>query len=82
MHGDEREWGAKNLKKIKLWIVAVVTLSAWPVMAQPHQSSLDCAKVRAYVAQVGLVQARAVALASGMTASQQREAARCLERKI
>jgi len=82
MRGGEREWGVKNLNKNALWIVAVVSLAAWPAMAQPHHSSLDCAKVRAYVAQMGLAQARAVALASGMTASQQREAARCLERKI
>jgi hypothetical protein len=70
------------LKKNALSILAVVTLAACPAMAHPHHSSVDCAKVRAYVAQVGLQQARAVALAAGMTASQEREAARCLERKI
>jgi len=38
--------------------------------------------VRAYVGQVGVVQARAMALAAGMTPAQERRAAHCLEEKI
>ena len=40
---------------------------------------ITCDMVRAYVAQVGLVQARAMALSAGMTASDERRAKRCLE---
>jgi len=40
---------------------------------------ITCDAVRAYVAQVGLVQARAMALSAGMTASEERRAKRCLE---
>jgi hypothetical protein len=43
---------------------------------------ITCDMVRAYVAQVGLVQARAMALSAGMTASEERRAKRCLENKI
>jgi hypothetical protein len=39
---------------------------------------ITCEMVRAYVAQVGLVRARALALAHGMTASEERAARRCL----
>ncbi len=49
--------------------------------ASAHQRSshpLNCDIVRAYVAQVGLVQARALAMANGMTASQERRAKACL----
>lgn len=40
---------------------------------------ITCDMVRAYVAQVGLVQARAMAQSAGMTASEERRAIRCLE---
>jgi hypothetical protein len=39
---------------------------------------ISCETVRAYVAEVGLVQAREVARAHGMTAWQERLARRCL----
>ena len=42
-------------------------------------AGITCEMVRAYVAQVGLDQARAVAKAAGMTASQERRARHCLE---
>ncbi len=38
--------------------------------------------VRAYVAQVGLVQAKALAQSHGMTATQERQAIRCLDKKV
>jgi len=39
---------------------------------------ITCEMVRAYVAQMGVVQAKAIALAHGMTASQEQRARRCL----
>lgn len=47
-----------------------------PAASHAH---ITCEMVRAYVAQVGLVQARAMAVSAGMTASQERRAKRCLE---
>jgi hypothetical protein len=44
-------------------------------------SHINCETVRAYVAQVGLVQATTVARAAGMTAGQEWKARRCLARK-
>jgi hypothetical protein len=43
---------------------------------------ITCDMVRAYVAQVGLVQARAMALSAGMSAAEERRAKQCLENKI
>jgi hypothetical protein len=43
--------------------------------ARPH---ITCEMVRSYVAQVGLVQAKAMAEAAGMTAADERRARRCL----
>jgi len=39
---------------------------------------VTCDIVRAYVARVGITRARALAMAHGMTASQERAARRCL----
>jgi hypothetical protein len=41
-------------------------------------SQITCATVRAYVSQVGFVQAKAQARAAGLTAAQQRRATQCL----
>ena len=46
-----------------------------------ESSHINCETVRAYVAQVGLVQARTLARAAGMTAGQEWRARRCLARK-
>ncbi len=43
------------------------------------RAHITCAMVRAYVAQVGLVQARAMAQSAGMTAAEERRAKHCLE---
>jgi len=43
---------------------------------------ISCETVRAYVAQVGLAQAKALAQSAGMTEAEEREAAHCLEKKI
>jgi hypothetical protein len=64
-------------------------IAAWPASAashRPHQHADDgaarphitCEMVRSYVAQVGLVQAKAMAEAAGMTAADERRARRCL----
>jgi hypothetical protein len=50
--------------------------------AATAHSRMSCETVRAYVAQVGLAQAKAMAQAAGMTQSEEREAAQCLEKKI
>jgi hypothetical protein len=47
-----------------------------------QHSNVNCEMVRAYVAQNGLVQARAMAHAAGMTASEERKARGCLAKKI
>jgi len=68
----------------KLTIIAPFLLSAFvisaPALAQEQE--ITCEMVRAYVAQVGLVQARADAAAHGMTASQERRARACLEQNL
>jgi hypothetical protein len=57
---------------------AVALAIACPASAQAKTWRISCETVRAYVAEVGLVQAREVALAHGMTAWQERLARRCL----
>jgi hypothetical protein len=49
----------------------------------PQLSDVVCVEmVRAYVGQLGVMQARAMALAAGMTPAQERRAAHCLQEKI
>jgi hypothetical protein len=50
-----------------------------PASSHAH---ITCDMVRAYVAQVGLVQARAMAQSAGMTTSEERRAMRCLDNKV
>jgi hypothetical protein len=52
-----------------------------PANSEPASAHarITCEMVRAYVAQVGAVQARAMALSAGMTASDERRAIHCLE---
>jgi hypothetical protein len=45
----------------------------------PAHAGITCEMVRAYVAQVGVVQARAMALSAGMTAEEERRAKHCLQ---
>jgi hypothetical protein len=52
---------------------------AAPASAHAH---ITCDMVRAYVAQVGLAQAKAQAQSAGMTASEAQKAMRCLEKKV
>jgi hypothetical protein len=44
-------------------------------------SMITCETVRSYVRQLGLIQARAVARANGMTAAQEWRARQCLARR-
>jgi hypothetical protein len=60
------------MKTVLLILLFVATAS--PVSAN---SRITCETVRAYVNQVGFVQARAIARAAGMTAAQERRASRC-----
>jgi hypothetical protein len=79
--------------KIALFMIILVTTVS-PVSANPYRtyhnsdqtqwdesSHVDCGTVRAYVAQVGLAQARTLARAAGMTAGQEWRARRCLAKK-
>ena len=50
--------------------------------AAASHSRISCETVRAYVAQVGLAQAKALAQAAGMTETEERQARQCLEKKI
>ena len=80
------------MKKSALLILTFVTAGC-PATAHPHRgyqnsdsfgapSHINCEMVRAYVGQVGLIQAKAMARAAGMTAAQERRARRCLAKKI
>jgi hypothetical protein len=75
-------------------LIMIVVVTASPVLAnpyRPHQDSeptrwdqsshINCGMVRAYVAQVGLVQATALARAAGMTVGQEWRARRCLAKR-
>jgi len=46
--------------------------------ARESHSGITCEMVRAYVAQVGLVQAKAMAESAGITSSEKERARRCL----
>ena len=79
------------MKKTGL-LLSILLASSYPAMAKHHfhhgeraassHSRISCETVRAYVAQVGLEQAKAMAQAAGMTGSEERQAAQCLEKKI
>ena len=75
-------------------LMMIFVMTASPVLANSYRtyhdseraqwdesSHVDCGTVRAYVAQVGLVQARTMARAAGMTAGQEWRARRCLAKK-
>jgi hypothetical protein len=77
------------MKKTALLTLAFLVAS-YPAVAKHHfhrgqratssHSRISCEMVRAYVAQVGLAQAKAMAQAAGMTESEARTAAQCLEK--
>ena len=72
-------------------LMLILVASGSPLLANPYSvyqrsgrassgesSSINCETVRFYVGQMGLEQAKALARASGMTASQEWRARRCL----
>ncbi len=77
------------MKKTAL-LTLVLVAASYPALARHHfhhghgasssHSRISCETVRAYVAQVGLEQAKAMAQAAGMTQSEERAAAQCLEK--
>jgi hypothetical protein len=81
--------GAITMKKTAL-LTFVFVAASYPAVAKHHfhhgqratssHSRISCETVRAYVAQVGLAQAKAMAHAAGMTGSEERAAAQCLEK--
>lgn len=62
-----------------LLLSAIAVVAACPASAEAKHERISCETVRAFVAQVGVIQARMIALAHGMTASQERRARHCLE---
>lgn len=83
--------GTVAMKQILVGVVSVTVVFSNATNARSdsqianflrRQSHITCEMVRAYVKRLGLEQARAMALVAGMTADQERRAARCLERKI
>ena len=80
--------------KTALLMLIIFVAAGGPALAKPYHpyqnsgqaagsepSHISCDTVRAYVGQVGLVQAKAQARAAGMTASQEQRARRCLAKK-
>jgi len=65
-----------RMKTALLMLFFVATAS--PVLAN---SEITCETVRAYVRQVGFVQAKAQARAAGMTSTQERRASRCFAKR-
>jgi hypothetical protein len=63
-------------------VAGMVKMWCWGAITMKKTALLTYILVRAYVAQVGLAQAKAMAHAAGLTGSEEREAAQCLEKKI
>jgi hypothetical protein len=60
-------------------LMLIFLATAGPALADELQ--ISCETVRAYVTQVGLMQAKAQARAAGMTAQQERRARQCFVTK-
>jgi hypothetical protein len=91
--GGRPPWESTTLKATTALLTLILVTAGCPAMAHQHRafqnsdtlgrpSHLSCETIRAYVGQVGLIQAKAMALAAGMTASQERWATRCLAKKV
>jgi hypothetical protein len=86
LHGPKAT-GMKTALLIMIFVAAASPGSAADKQdsGQPRwdeSSHVNCETVRAYVGQVGLAQATALARAAGMTASQEWRARRCLAKKV
>jgi hypothetical protein len=78
------------MKSVALLMLVLLTAS-YPAMARPYHghrhvapeshSGVTCEMVRAYVAQVGLAGAVAMAKAAGITSSEKERARQCLAEK-
>jgi hypothetical protein len=65
---------------LRFLVFLIPLLAACPnIAATKPLHFVTCDMVRAYVANIGVEQARAVAIAHGMTPSEERQARRCLE---
>jgi hypothetical protein len=84
MRTNEQKEQIISMKTISVILaIATLALSAGVVLADPQRANRDepaitCQTVRTYVSQVGVVAAKAIARANGMTASQERRARQCL----
>jgi hypothetical protein len=72
----------KGLMKLVL-VMLLFAGGVSPVMAASYRANraepaITCETVRAYVSQVGLAAAKAIARANGMTPTQERRARQCL----
>jgi hypothetical protein len=85
--------GESTTMKKTIVLTFILVAASYPAIAKHHHhphreraatthSRISCETVRAYVAQVGLAQAKAMAQAAGMTESEERLAAQCLEKRI
>jgi hypothetical protein len=77
-----RAYRKEGLMKTTLLMLLFVA-AAGPALANPQRAAqaepaITCETVRAYVSQVGVVAAKAMARANGMTAAQERRARQCL----
>src|SRR5258707_2245273 len=84
------EEGASMKTTLLMLLFVAVTGSAWASSHHAYRTSdharwsepsITCETVRAYVSQMGVAQARAMARANGMTAEQERRARQCLTRR-
>ena len=62
-----------------MWLAPSITRSS--SSAREAHSGITCEMVRAYVAQVGLAQAAAMAESAGISSSEKERARRCLAQK-
>lgn len=70
---------------MKVVVCLIVLGVSSPALAagwnRPQPQRINCAMVRTYVQSVGVEQARAMARAAGMTATQEHSARRCLAQR-
>jgi hypothetical protein len=84
MRTNEQKEQIISMKAISVMLaIATLGLSAGVVLADPlhanrAEPAITCQTVRAYVSQVGVAAAKAIARANGMPASQERRARQCL----
>jgi hypothetical protein len=79
---------------VRTALLLLCVIAATPLSARPQRtghyadqaagsvtSSINCETVRSYVLEIGLVQARALARANGMTPLQEWRATQCLDKR-